>query len=82
MSLVSFVGPRPNLLDINNVNPPLRLELSQPILGFEEMAKMRSIERYTDENSVLMRLTQPTLPNGEEKALRLALPRCALVRWT
>lgn len=26
MSLVSFVGPRPNLLDINNVNPPLRLE--------------------------------------------------------
>lgn len=49
MSLVSFVGPRPNLLDINNVNPPLRLELSQPILGFEEMAKMRSIERYTDE---------------------------------
>lgn len=47
MSLVSFVGPRPNLLDINNVNPPLRLELSQPILGMEEMAKMRRIDRYT-----------------------------------
>src|SRR5690606_21851778 len=30
MSLVSFIGPKPNLLDINNVNPPLRLEVSQP----------------------------------------------------
>lgn len=49
MSLLSFVGPRPNLLDINNVNPPLRLELSQPILGFVEMAKMRQIEKYTND---------------------------------
>ncbi|HEX6243351.1 MAG TPA: glutamate synthase central domain-containing protein, partial [Polyangiales bacterium] len=32
MSLVSFVGPKPNLLDINNINPPLRLEVEQPIL--------------------------------------------------
>ena len=27
MSLNSFIGPKPNLLDINNVNPPLRLEV-------------------------------------------------------
>ena len=32
MSLVSFIGPKPNLLDINQVNPPMRLEVSQPIL--------------------------------------------------
>jgi glutamate synthase (NADPH/NADH) large chain len=32
MSLVSFIGPKPNLLDINNVNPPLRLEVTQPVL--------------------------------------------------
>ena len=32
MSLVSFIGPKPNLLDINNINPPLRLEVDQPIL--------------------------------------------------
>src|SRR5690606_12765626 len=38
MSLVSFVGPKPNLLDLNNVNPPIRLELQQPILDFEDMA--------------------------------------------
>jgi glutamate synthase (NADPH/NADH) large chain len=47
MSLISFVGPRPNLLDINNVNPPLRLELTQPILGFDEIAKLRTIENHT-----------------------------------
>jgi glutamate synthase (NADPH) large chain len=46
MSLVSFIGPKPNLLDINNINPPMRLEVSQPVLDFKDMAKMRSIERY------------------------------------
>jgi glutamate synthase (NADPH/NADH) large chain len=47
MSLVSFIGPKPNLLDINNINPPLRLEVSQPILDFAEMAKIRDIERHS-----------------------------------
>ncbi|WP_353235533.1 glutamate synthase-related protein [Diaphorobacter ruginosibacter] len=47
MSLVSFVGPKPNLLDINQVNPPMRLELHQPILDFKGMAKLREIEKYT-----------------------------------
>jgi len=46
MSLVSFIGPKPNLLDINNINPPMRLEVSQPVLDFKDMAKIRSIERY------------------------------------
>ena len=47
MSLVSLIGPKPNLLDINNINPPLRLEADQPILTAEDMAKIRHIERYT-----------------------------------
>ena len=47
MSLVSFIGPKPNLLDINQVNPPMRLEVSQPILDFSDMAKLREIERQT-----------------------------------
>ena len=47
MSLVSFIGPKPNLLDINQVNPPMRLEVSQPILNFEDMAKLRNIEATT-----------------------------------
>jgi glutamate synthase (NADPH/NADH) large chain len=47
MSLVSFIGPKPNLLDINQVNPPMRLEVAQPILDFADMAKVRDIERHT-----------------------------------
>ena len=47
MSLVSFIGPKPNLLDINAVNPPLRLEVSQPILDFADMAKIRDIAAHT-----------------------------------
>jgi len=47
MSLVSFIGPKPNLLDINQVNPPMRLEVSQPVLDVDDMAKLRDIERST-----------------------------------
>jgi glutamate synthase domain-containing protein 2/glutamate synthase domain-containing protein 1/glutamate synthase domain-containing protein 3 len=47
MSLVSFVGPRPNLLDINQVNPPMRLEVSQPVLDYDDMARLRSIAQHT-----------------------------------
>ncbi len=47
MSLVSFIGPKPNLLDINQVNPPMRLEVSQPVLDFADMAKLRDIEKHT-----------------------------------
>ncbi|HSI58896.1 MAG TPA: glutamate synthase-related protein [Ideonella sp.] len=47
MSLNSFIGPKPNLLDINAVNPPMRLEVSQPILDFADMSRLRSIEAHT-----------------------------------
>ncbi len=47
MSLVSFIGPKPNLLDTNNVNPPMRLEVSQPVLGFDDMVRLRNISAHT-----------------------------------
>ena len=47
MSLVSFIGPKPNLLDINQVNPPMRLEVSQPVLNVADMDKLRNIEAHT-----------------------------------
>ncbi len=47
MSLNSFIGPKPNLLDINAVNPPMRLEVSQPVLDFDDMARLRAIEKHT-----------------------------------
>jgi glutamate synthase (NADPH/NADH) large chain len=48
MSLVSFIGPKPNLLDINAVNPPMRLEVSQPVLDFADMARLRQIEKHSN----------------------------------
>jgi glutamate synthase (NADPH/NADH) large chain len=47
MSLVSFIGPKPNLLDTNNINPPMRLEVSQPILDYADIARLRNISAYT-----------------------------------
>ncbi|MEO7008151.1 MAG: glutamate synthase central domain-containing protein, partial [Caldimonas sp.] len=47
MSLVSFIGPKPNLLDINAVNPPMRLEVPQPVLDFGDMARLRNIAAHT-----------------------------------
>ncbi len=47
MSLVSFIGPKPNLLNTHDINPPIRLEVSQPVLSFDHMEKLRNIEKYT-----------------------------------
>jgi len=67
MSLVSFIGPKPNLLDINQVNPPMRMEVSQPILDFADMAKLRDIEQHTQGKfrSATLDITYP-LAWGEE----------------
>src|SRR6201999_4124686 len=36
MSLVSFIGPRPNILDLQGTSKQKRLELDQPILTNED----------------------------------------------
>ncbi|MFN9129920.1 MAG: glutamate synthase central domain-containing protein, partial [bacterium] len=48
MSLVSFIGPKPNLLGIDETNPPIRLEVSQPVLDFEQMTLIRGIAAATE----------------------------------
>ena len=47
MSLVSFIGPKPNPLDTNNINPPMRLEVSQPVLDYANIAKLRNVSKHT-----------------------------------
>ena len=47
MSLVSFIGPKPNLLGVDETNPPMRLEVSQPVLDFNQMDAIRHIDNYT-----------------------------------
>jgi len=74
MSLVSFVGPKPNLLDINQVNPPMRLEVSQPVLDFADMAKLRDIEKHTQGKfrSATLDITYPLAWGHEGVEAKLA----------
>ncbi|MDK9695353.1 MAG: glutamate synthase large subunit [Siculibacillus sp.] len=43
MSLVSFIGPRPNLFDLEGGEAQKRLEVRQPILTNEDLEKIRTI---------------------------------------
>ncbi|OSZ62859.1 glutamate synthase-related protein [Hydrogenophaga sp. IBVHS2] len=74
MSLVSFIGPKPNLLDINQVNPPMRLEVSQPVLDFADMAKLRDIEATTQGKfrSATLDITYPVAWGREGVEAKLA----------
>ena len=44
MSLVSFIGPRPNLFDKKNITKLKRLEVRQPILSNVDLEKIRHID--------------------------------------
>jgi glutamate synthase (NADPH/NADH) large chain len=73
-SLVSFIGPKPNLLGIDETNPPIRLEVSQPVIDFYEMEKIRNIDRYTDGKfkSCELDITYPLAWGNEAIEARLA----------
>jgi len=48
MSLVSFIGPRPNLFDFEGLSRRKRLEVRQPILTDEDLEKIRAIGDLDD----------------------------------
>jgi glutamate synthase (NADPH/NADH) large chain len=47
MSLVSLIGPRPNLLGLDEGGTHMRLEVDQPILTNQDLEKIRRIETRT-----------------------------------
>jgi len=62
MSLVSFIGPRPNILDLEDTSKHKRLEVYQPILTNEDLERVRQIGRVKDNefNSVTIDITYPS----------------------
>ena len=48
MSLVSFIGPRPNIFDLDGASRRKRLEVRQPILTNGDLEKIRSIGHVED----------------------------------
>jgi glutamate synthase (NADPH) large chain len=73
MSLVSFIGPRPNLLGIDAAEPPMRLEALQPILTPDNMEKIRHVELFSSGafKSIELDICYPAAwgANGMEAAL-------------
>ena len=48
MSLVSFIGPRPNIFDLEGSSRRKRLEVRQPILTNQDLEKIRCISHFED----------------------------------
>ncbi|MDY6420217.1 MAG: glutamate synthase-related protein, partial [Succinivibrio dextrinosolvens] len=80
-SLVSFIGPRPDLLNIMDNNPPVRLEVDQPILNSQEIEKIRNIGKFTGNKfrSVELDITYPVSWGKNGIEARLASIRAAAV---
>jgi len=73
MSLTSFIGPKPNLLGIDETKPAPRLEVHQPVLSEEDIAKLYDIEKLTKGvyKSQVLDITYPVKDGaaGCEKAI-------------
>jgi glutamate synthase (NADPH/NADH) large chain len=72
MSLVSFIGPRPNLFDLEGVSRRKRLEVRQPILTNEDLEKIRGIGHFEDRfDTKTLDMTYPAErgPGGMQDAL-------------
>jgi glutamate synthase (NADPH/NADH) large chain len=50
MSLVSIIGPRPNLFDLEGMSNRKRLEVRQPILTNADLEKIRSISQMSGDH--------------------------------
>ncbi len=73
MSLVSFIGPRPNLFDIEHKSNVKRLEVRQPILRNSDLQKIRDISDMGD-NQFVSRILDMTYnaekgPDGVKECL-------------
>ena len=74
MSLVSFIGPRPNILALDESGPNMRLEVSQPILTFEDVEKLHRAEELTRGyfRSVVLSMCYPAAWGAEGMEAALA----------
>ena len=73
MSLVSMIGPRPNLLELEDVDSHMRLESDQPILTNHDLDKIRCVSKFAGGRfrAVTLDITYPVEkgPEGMKTAL-------------
>ena len=79
MSLTTFIGPKPNLLGIDETDPPLRLEAHQPVLSNQDIAKLRNIHKATKGKfkSLVLDITYPAKQGAKGCAAALKALRKA-----
>ncbi len=75
MSLVSFIGPRPNLLDPEKTASLKRLEVRQPILANEDLEKIRAIGEIADNHFQTITLDITFGARRGKAGLQLAVER-------
>ena len=83
MSLVSFIGPRPNVLDLTGGGKRQRLEVRQPILTNEDLEKIRAIGGMEDNpfRSKTLDITYP-VSRRRRRAWRRRSTSCSrMPRW-
>ncbi len=73
MSLVSFIGPRPNIFDLKGLSNLKRLEVRQPILTNEDLEKIRTISEIGDNQFQAKTLDITYSAEKEAKGMGLAL---------
>ncbi len=73
MSLVSFIGPRPNLLDLESGGTHKRLEVKRPILDNVDLERIRRIEYHVDRafRTATLRMCYPVERGAEGMARAL-----------
>ncbi|MGQ0442105.1 MAG: glutamate synthase-related protein [Methylophilaceae bacterium] len=78
MSLVTFIGPKPNLLGVDETKPAIRLEASQPVLSQDDLAKLNHIEAITRGayKSITLDMTYP-LSEGKD-GMKAAIDKLCL----
>ncbi|QEN88493.1 glutamate synthase large subunit [Labrys sp. KNU-23] len=66
MSLVSFIGPRPNILDLEGTSRKKRLEVRQPILTNEDLEKIRCIGHVEERfDTKTLDMTYPAIQGAD-----------------
>jgi glutamate synthase (NADPH) large chain len=74
MSLVTFIGPKPNLLGVDETTPPMRLEAAQPVLMLDELEQLKAIATLTHNQykSLVLDITYPAALGKDGMAAAVA----------
>ncbi len=74
MSLVSLIGPRPNLLELSDAGTRRRLEVRQPIITNLDLERIRQIENHVDHGfrTYTLHITYPAEDGAQGMAAAMA----------